>query len=314
MNILLSTDNNYVMPTGVLMHSIGINNSPDIHYYIMVNDTFSKGNEDALRSIALQYQNQISFHVITEDVTKVLPFGRANMPGHVSVATYYRLFVAQVLPKDVHKIIYMDGDMIVRGSLGALWNTNLDGFAIAAVHDMDEKKHIASQRLPYPMETGYFNAGMQLINVDYWRENDCLGQFLKFIAENGDKIIYHDQDVLNSVLYDKKKWVSITYNFQNGFLYNSDDKDYLPELQREVDIVKYNPLVIHYSTYKKPWDINCFHPYSGVWRFYKRKSQWKNVKLEHDDPVSLKDHLRNYLLRHNLWMPKCVYQHVIIKK
>ena len=94
MNILFSTDNNYVMPTGVLMHSISINNPQDVNYYLMVNESFSKENEDKLRLIAKQYGNHISFHTITDEVTKVLPFGKDNMPGHVSIATYYRLFVA----------------------------------------------------------------------------------------------------------------------------------------------------------------------------------------------------------------------------
>lgn len=314
MNILLSTDNNYVMPTGVLMHSISINNQENVCYYLMINESFSNENKNTLQQIANQYGNQISFHAITDDLIKVLPFGKDNMPRHVSIATYYRLFVAQVLPKGVNKVIYMDGDMIVRGSLDELWNTDLKNYAIAAVHDMDEQKHIASDRLPYPMETGYFNAGMQLINVDYWRKHDCLSVFMSFLKEHADKIVYHDQDVLNSCLYDKKKWVPLTYNFQNGFLYNCEHKDYLAELQDEIDETKYNPVVIHYSTYRKPWHINCFHPYSPAWRFYKKKSQWKNLKLVDDNPKTLKEHLRNFMLRHNLWIPRCDYQHIIIRK
>lgn len=301
MNILLSTDNKYVMPTGVLMHSISINNPVDVNYYLMVNEEFTKESEDELRKVANQYGNYISFHVITKDVTRALPFGKENMPGHVSIATYYRLFVAQVLPKSVHKIIYMDGDMIVRGSLEKLWNTNLDGYAIAAVHDMDEQKHIDSQRLPYPMETGYFNAGMQLINVDYWRKNDCLSVFMNFLKVYADKIVYHDQDVLNSCLYDKKKWVPLTYNFQNGFLLK--EKCYPASIDDEVEKTIFNPLVIHYSTDLKPWNISCFHPYRNVWRLYKKLSQWKSIDYEGDHASNLKEYIRNFLLRHSLWNP-----------
>lgn len=301
MNILFSTDNNYVMPTGVLMHSISINNPQDVYYYLMVNESFSKENEDKLRLIAKQYGNHISFHTITDEVTKVLPFGKDNMPGHVSIATYYRLFVAQILPEDVHKIIYLDGDMVVRGSLDKLWNTDLDGYAIAAVHDMDEQKHIDSHRLPYPMETGYFNAGMQLINVDYWRKNDCLSLFMNFLKEHADKIVYHDQDVLNCCLYDKKKWVPVTYNFQNGFVLKQ--KFYPKAIYNEVEETLSHPVVIHYSTDLKPWNISCFHPYRNVWRRYKSLSQWKNLSLEGDYSSNLKELVRNFLLRHSLWNP-----------
>ena len=301
MNILLSTDNKYVMPTGVLMHSISINNPVDVNYYLMVNEEFTKESEDELRQVANQYGNYISFHIITEDVTRVLPFGKENMPGHVSIATYYRLFVAQVLPQNVHKIIYMDGDMIVRGSLEKLWNTDLDGYAIAAVHDMDEQKHIDSKRLPYPMETGYFNAGMQLINVDYWRKNDSLSIFMDFLKVYANKIVYHDQDVLNSCLYDKKKWVPLTYNFQNGFLLK--EKCYPKSIEKEVEETLGNPIVIHYSTDMKPWNIGCFHPYRDVWRKYKKLSQWKKINYEGDHASNLKEYVRNLLLRNSLWNP-----------
>lgn len=81
MNILFSTDNNYVMPTGVLMHSISINNPQDVNYYLMVNESFSKENEDKLRLIAKQYGNHISFHTITDEVTKVLPLERTICQG-----------------------------------------------------------------------------------------------------------------------------------------------------------------------------------------------------------------------------------------
>ena len=46
-NILLSTDNNYVMPTGVLMHSIGMHNEP-VNYFTQVSDLEFKPFEHTL--------------------------------------------------------------------------------------------------------------------------------------------------------------------------------------------------------------------------------------------------------------------------
>ena len=48
-NILLSTDNNYVMPTGVLMHSIGMHNEP-VNYFILVNEKFSDVSKPKIRN------------------------------------------------------------------------------------------------------------------------------------------------------------------------------------------------------------------------------------------------------------------------
>lgn len=293
------------MPTGVLMHSISKNNR-DVCYYLLVDESFTEDNKNALIRVANKYGNYISFYVVTKEMTKSLPFGRKDQPGHVSIATYYRLFITEILPESVHKIIYLDGDMIVRHSLDDLWNTDIEDFALGVVHDMDELKH--RNRLPYPMETGYFNAGMLLINVDYWRNNHCYQQFWDFVENHFDAIKLHDQDVLNCVFYDKKRWVSLTFNFQTGFVYLPNYRQNDESIDPEIDEVKHNPVIIHYSAKIKPWMIECFHPYCHVWRYYWRHSEWKKKRLIGDTPQTLKERVRFFCLRHNLYMPKCEYQ------
>lgn len=313
MNILLSTDNNYVMPTGVLMHSIGLHNAR-VNYYVLVNPDFSPESRNALVKITKQYSSSINFYTIDNSLTKDLPIGKGNMPQHVSLATYYRLFLTKVLPDNLHKILYLDGDMIVRKNISDLWNVDLKGKAIGVVHDMDEKRHANLKRLSYPMETGYFNAGMMLINLDYWREHHCLEQFVKFINNHGHEILYHDQDVLNGVLYNQRIWVPITYNFQSGFLYKRENKDYPIELEEEVEVSRRDAAVVHFSTPIKPWMLDSFQPYTAAWRYYKAKSQWKKLKLLGDNPKGLKEYVRNFLVRHNIWNIPSEYIRFTIRK
>ena len=301
MNILLSTDNNYVMPTGVLMHSIGIHNK-NVEYFVLVDEKFSSESKRDLKNVANQYDSSISFYIVDDSITKDLPFGTKKMPSHVTLATYYRLFLTKLLPSNVHKVIYLDGDMIVRHDISHLWHTDIKDYAMGVVHDMDEKRHADLNRLPYPMHTGYFNAGMMLINLDYWRSHDCLTSFMDFMAKHGDVIIYHDQDVLNSVLFDKRIWLPLTYNFQSGFLYNKKTaKDYPSSLEEEVKATMKDAAIVHFSTPTKPWMLDSFHPYTAAWRHYKSLSKWKNVRLIGDDAQTCKKKIRNFLVRHNLW-------------
>lgn len=315
MNILLSTDDNYVMPTGVLMHSIGINNGDDIQYHILVNSEFLPKNKTSLVNIAELYNNEIHFYTVSDDLTKELPFGRGNMPEGVTIATYYRLFITKLLPNHIDRILYLDGDMIVRNSIKPLYEENLDGYALGVVHDMDEMKHTRSNRLPYPMETGYFNAGMMLINLAYWREHDAFGIFMDFIRNNGSSIIYHDQDVLNSVFYDKKKWLSVKYNFQNGFiLKNNSINTYDPSITDDIKLNKTNPVIIHFSVGgpdHKPWFLFCFHPYRKEWLKYKVISQWENQKLLPNEPDSFRRFIQRKLITLNLdWRKNEKYESV----
>lgn len=304
MDILLSTDDNYVMPTGILMHSIGINNEEKVCYHILINDGFSENSKCLLDEIAKQYNGTTSFYVVSDEITKDLPFGKSNMPKHVSIATYYRLFITKIIPSSVHKILYLDGDMLVMKSLKGLWETNIDGYALGAVHDMDEPMHLSDNRFPQLRGKGYFNAGLLLINLDYWREYHCYERFMKFIEVHYDSIIFHDQDVLNCVLFDEKKWVPLTYNFQNGFILADRYKRHDLRLTSEIDSCKYNPSIIHYTVDKKPWHISCFHPYRHLWRKYKALSCWKEKPLDEDKPSKLIHYVRNFLFRHNLYVPK----------
>ena len=310
MNILLSTDNNYVMPTGVLMHSIGENNGSDVSYHIMTNTEFSCENRASLKRVAEKYGNKISFYTITEEMTRALPFGRADQPKHVSIATYYRLFITEILPSDVHKIIYLDGDMIVRHNLQDLWDTDLAGVAVGVVHDMDEDKHCHNGHLPYDMITyGYFNAGMLLINLDYWRNHNSLETFISTLEKYSDKIIFHDQDVLNIVFHNKRIFLPLTFNYQSGFLYKQREQGFYKTIEKEINQYKKNPSIVHYCAPDKPWKLECFHTYCKDWRKYFFISEWRNIKLvDEEEHPTLKRSIRNYLVRHCLYVPATLYQ------
>ena len=314
MNILLCIDNNYVMPIGVLMTSIGINNREHVDYYVFTDATFKDEYKELLGSVAERFGHSIFFYTIEKAKLREFPFGRSDQPQHVSIATYYRLFVSEVLPEDVTKIIYLDGDMVVRHSLKGLWEANIDDYAIGAVHDVSEPFHLENERLGYPRQYGYFNAGMLLINVAYWRGYHCFERFSDFIIQHGDKIIMHDQDVLNAVLYKEKKQLPITYNFQSGFIYRPQYQSYDKSLSEEIQKYKYDPTIIHYVSSSKPWNINCFFSYRGAWRYYWRRSKWRSQPLENDNPIGFKGRLRNFLLRHDLWFPDRKYQKIVLRR
>lgn len=314
MNILLSTDNNYTVPTGVLMTSIGINN-PVCNYHILVDDNFSEENRQLLMSVARRHSSTIAFYVLPENLLEDLPFGRENMPKHVSLATYYRLFVTEFLPKDIRKILYLDGDIIVRKSIENLWNEDISGYALGAVHDIDEKVNFLTWKLPYSTNEGYFNAGVLLINLDYWRENNCKEQFLSFIREHGDVIRLHDQDVLNSVFHDKKKWLPVDYNFQHGFILRHPV--YSEALKDEVASVKHSPSIVHY-TYGKPWERYCSHPMRKVWHYYRRQSPLSGIRVKPGtSALTLKERLKLLIRKYNYYIPfipRNYHERIILSK
>ena len=154
------------------------------------------------------------------------------------------MLVTKYLDEDIHKIIYLDGDIIVRKPLDELWETDIDDYALAAAPDMSERE-LSSTWAPYPAQEGYYNAGVLLINVDYWREYDSLALFASFAKEHRNLVVRHDQDILNAVFHSRIKRLSVSYNFQHGFI-ERDNAD----INKDVKSVMRDPAIVHYTVMK----------------------------------------------------------------
>jgi UDP-glucose:(galactosyl)LPS alpha-1,2-glucosyltransferase len=57
------------------------------------------------------------------------------MRGHISVSTYFRLCLDKLMPTNVSRAIYLDSDILIRGSLRELWAVDLGENVLAAVSD-----------------------------------------------------------------------------------------------------------------------------------------------------------------------------------
>lgn len=85
--------------------------------------------------------------------------------------TYYRILGINLLPESVDRILYLDVDMVIRGSLNALYEMELGSAAFAVCEDIYgiiNGFHAANKRrLRIPEQYSYFNAGVMLYNVDF---------------------------------------------------------------------------------------------------------------------------------------------------
>lgn len=296
MEIVCSTDNNYVMPTGVMICSLCENNrSENIRFHILSSD-ITDDNRAAIERITGSYGKSVEFHKIDDDALSDFPIRREGQSSHISsLATYYRLFLGDILTDDITKVIYLDGDMIVRGSLAPLWDVSMDGYAIAGVPDTNNNTVEHYNRLRYPQSMGYFNAGVLVINLKYWREHNVKDEFFKIVREHPERLGCHDQDILNYVFRTCKKRLNVKFNFQNNFLFEHQYTNLSYDIIDEIDAALHNPVIIHYITGPKPWQRNCIHPYRTEFFKYRSKTQWKDLPLTRGD--SLKLRIKHFLVK-----------------
>lgn len=283
-DIVVCIDNKFVMPTGIMIHSICVNNPEvEIAFHVITNQVSDKNKKKLLDTIIPFHSKSIAFYNVDGIDFSDVP--RMEDGARLSITTYYRLYLTEILPTTIQKVLYLDGDIIVRQSLKSLWDTDLTNIAIAATTDAHYHLDSYYERLGYPVDKGYFNAGVLLINLEYWREHHLLSAFKDFMKNHADRIVYHDQDVLNYVLQDSKKELPVKFNLQQGFLWRNKPypQKYIKEIKEAI-----NDCVILHFTGPNPWYKSCRHPYRSTFLKYKMSSAWKNEPIKEDRPLSVR--------------------------
>ena len=308
MNIVCCTDHNFIMPCGIMMYSLCKNNpSHRIDFFVIIDESVTPSDKELLIQVTESYPlSNCMFCLIDGEKLNDLPrLDESNTKDYITKATYYRLFLQKILPESIDKVLYLDCDIICNGSIRELYSTDFED-NIFATPDIAEGLIDRYNRLRYPQTQGYFNAGVLLINLKYWRENNVLNDFLDFITTHPDWIKLHDQDVLNKTFHDKKKHLPIKFNFQEGYLWREALYDYW-KYEKEVIEARNNPVIIHYTNIK-PWWNTCVHPMAFVFLDYKNETYWKDTPLTNKRPkeyllVKVKHRIGNILRRIKLLPP-----------
>jgi lipopolysaccharide biosynthesis glycosyltransferase len=289
MEIVTCFNHDFVMPTGVMMYSLCKNNKEvEVNFHLLVDESVTEEDRnDLLYTVSEFKKKTIVFYTLNSSSFSDFP----ATPSHImSNSAYYRLFVADILPKAIDKILYLDGDVIVRQSLLPLWNTDISEFAAATVCEKPYQMTSAFgnyfDRLGYASQLGYFNSGVMLINLDFWRSNSISKQLIDFLNEYPERVKICDQDALNYVLRESKLGLPPKYNFQSSFFYTKCFSKAISE--EDVREAIENPVIVHFIG-EKPWCRKSLypHPYRSTFIKYQNETKWKGLRIDRR-PMKLK--------------------------
>ncbi len=150
---------------------------------------------------------------------------RLRVDRHVTKASYMRLALDRIISRDVDRVLYLDADIRVLSSLAPLFETNMQGFPLAAVKDIpfyhQDRLRQKCSGLLMPDNADYFNAGVLLFDWPDTLRSGLLNKAMKFACMHQDLCVMHDQDALNSAAANNWKpldprWNLIHYYFSNG--------------------------------------------------------------------------------------------------
>lgn len=244
MNILLAFNSNYYMPALVLLQSLIVNNRwcRDIRVYVLYSDLKA---EEMSRFSQVAADSGIARAIFL----KVNSEKFKNAPLHlkwISIETYYRLMAQEMLPQDVERVLYLDADMVVLGSLEEFYHQDFDGKLLVAcnLHGSGYMSKERLAQLTLPPDTIYFNAGTLLYNLKGQRREIDPNILYEYPTLFYHQLKMGDQDVLNAVFYGLTKFAD--YRQYNMF-------DFLITRKRERERVLKKCRIFHFNGHGKPW-------------------------------------------------------------
>lgn len=273
--VVYASDNKYAPYMYISIKSLISHSNPDKHYqiYILYTNLTIK-NQKRLMELA---QRNISITCINiRDYMKNIELKGS---GHLSVATCYRLFIAELF-KQYPKILYIDSDTVVMDDIDKLYCKSLNRKTVGAVHDVVCTFLVEHYKEAVNMDVkNGFNAGILLIDTEKFSENNIKEKCIKLLEEDSKRdrrrFFYMDQDVLNLTLQGDVCFIESSWNFQWQYLWRlytipeQYRKEYLKNAQY--------PQIIHYAGDKKPWEKPDFDMADIFWEIARDTTYYEEI-------------------------------------
>ena len=259
--VVFASDDAYAPVLTVAIDSMLKNADPERYYDVVVLTSNISGDHQAtMRAYLGRHANaRITFF----DVWRMVKgYDLDTNNEHISVETYYRFLVQDVLSA-YNKVLYLDSDLVVEGDVAELFDTELGDNLVAATRDVDYLANLNlpdGDRLRYTRGVlkmkdpyDYFQAGVLVLNTKAMRALHTVPKWLK-VSQRTD-FIYNDQDILNSECEGRVTYLDASWNVTND-IFNRATKLYPNAPAGVYDAYlasRRNPKIVHFAGAAKPW-------------------------------------------------------------
>lgn len=235
--------------------SIMENTKENVHLYVL-SDGIQQENQLVLKNALKRYSTlEIEFYDVNTEV-----FTHLTQGWFSNYTTYMRYLIADMFP-NIDKAIYTDVDIIFNTDIGDIFAFDPAEKGICAAKDegmyhgfVNMPQH--KQQLGIPPKHTYFNAGLLVINLAYWRKEGVLKKLFGIATQYKDFIRCPSQDPLN-IYFSTQEYIEMPkeYNF-------------MPWTSEKDKIAK-----VYHFTLHKPWLMQGVFGEDLFWK-YARLSPW----------------------------------------
>lgn len=264
-HVACAADADYVQPMATMLRSLFANVDPA--RAIRVHALDGGIDEQDKAKIAESCDQRGSIHWIQASDSR---FPGVPLWGRMPVSTYYKLLIADRLPMELDKVVWLDCDMVVLGDVSRLWDHDLAGRHALATQDavvphVSSRSGVAAwQELGLPAMASYFNAGVMMIDLALWRRDRVGLRALDYVRANRDRVCFLDQEGLNAVL--AGLWGELDPRWNHNVS--------IPGASR----AGRDPWIVHYAGNLKPWRQGARKPTDGLYFHYLDQTPWKGSR------------------------------------
>ena len=238
-HIFFGTDEQYFKYTSIIIYSIAVSaqTNKEIHkdkkiiFHVIaepLSESLLKKIKEFSYLVNKTFPSEIVYHSADSEKFNKYP-GWSETKNH---STYLRFLIPDFVNENVHKVLYLDSDMICNSDILDLFEVDLQGKTIGAIPDIIDEANLKGYLVRKNKKTfgknfkytykddAYFNAGVLLIDLDKWKEKkisekacDVLDQFYTPLC---------DQDALNMVLFGDVCFLPAKWNFLWSSCFNKN--------------------------------------------------------------------------------------------
>lgn len=273
LSVLYTCNELYAHFAGVSIHSLLYSNrdAETIDIYLVVDqvseETLSKLHEEVSRFGPTRRL------LVVDGEPYILQMQAGMIPTYRGFYTAnLRLFFETYIAPDCERLLYLDCDTVVVGSLQELFSLDMGACAAAVVRESIAGSY--PSHIGFSENDAYFNSGVIYVNVPNWKAGKYTEKLFGMMNDPGHCYVNPDQDLLNILLKGQLVWLSPRYNLQPSHLVYSDrayfhcfpGKNYYTGA--EIEDARKRPVILH--TYRFcgqfPWHRRSVHPAAAVWK------------------------------------------------
>ena len=262
MDIVYSSSDAYAVCTGVSLYSLYLHNQDieELDISILSTDISDK-NKERLQEVARRFGRSLNIIDAKQDfIEEAERLHLSLLRGAYN--TYSRVVLNRWF-SHLDKIMVIDSDTMICGSIKDAWSLDLSDYLLAAVPELAMYNPYATQEDPELVKSVdlYYNMGICVVNLKKWRDENIDQLILSSIERDHPVFKIADQSIINKYCAGRIARLPLKFNFYSPVHHVSyrtirsifSVKEVF--MEEEFDESAKAPAIIHYfgHSYERPW-------------------------------------------------------------